>query len=129
MRERILREFDLVENRFGAIERGPNLDWFVVKSMGLITGWNKANSSILVVMPAGYPTIPPDNFYADSDLRLGSGSLPGNTSPDQQVVGRMMLLFSFHIEAGEWRPGPTAEDGHNLLTFMEGIRDRLRETS
>lgn len=129
MYDRVAQELKLVEGEFGPLECSPSLDWFVIKRLALSTGWNKPETAVLVLIPAGYPTIPPDNFYTDADLRLSTGVAPGNSSPNQTVAGRPLLLFSFHIEAGGWCPGAGAADGHNLLTFVHGIRHRLAEAS
>ena len=129
MKERLQGELELVERELGELELGPNLDWFVVKRLPLGAGWNKATTQVLVLLPGGYPTTPPDNFYADADLRLAGGAVPGNTSQDQQAVGRTWLLFSYHVESGDWQPDPAPKHGHNLLTFLEGVIRRLREAS
>ena len=129
MIERIRRELEFVERRFGELERGPNLDWFIVRAMLLGNGWNKEVTGILVLLPGGYPTTPPDNFYADPDLRLASGSVPGNVSVDQTAIGRAWVLFSYHVESGEWKPAPEPEEGHNLLTYVEAVARRLAEAS
>lgn len=129
MKERVSRELELVGRRFGELEVGPNLDWFVVKRFPLEAGWSKAATKILVLLPGGYATMPPDNFYADPDLRLANGAVPGNASAGQQAAGRTWLLFSYHVESGDWQPDPVPEDGHNLLTFLEGVIRRLREAS
>src|SRR6266571_5933046 len=111
MKERVQRELELVERELGELELGPSLDWFVVKRLPLGAGWNKAATQVLVLLPGGYPTTPPDNFYADPDLRLAGGAVPGNVSPDQQAVGRTWLLFSYHVESGDWQPDPVPKDG------------------
>jgi hypothetical protein len=129
MRERLHRELELVARKFGELEIGPNLDWFIVKRLPLGVGWSKNATQVVVTLPGGYPTTPPDNFHADPDLRLASGAAPGNTSPAQQAVGRTWLLFSYHVESGDWQPDPVPENGHNLLTFLEGIARRLREAN
>lgn len=129
MRERIKRELELVGRRFGGLEIGPTGDWFIVKSLPLGTGWSKCESRVLVLLPGGYPTTPPDNFYTDSELRLANGGVPGNASSEQQAAGSTWMLFSYHIEISDWLPAPEPEDGHNLLTFLEGVLKRLREAN
>ncbi len=129
MRERIQRELELVKRKFGELEAGPNNDWFVVKRFPLGPGWNKPVTHVLVLLPGGYPTTAPDNFYTDSDLRLAGGAVPGSATAGQQAAGLTWLLFSYHVESGDWRPDPTPDDGHNLLTFLEGVARRLREAS
>lgn len=129
MKERLRREIALVEREFGEVELGPNLDWFIVRQVSLESGWTKKATQILILLPGGYPTTPPDNFYADPDLRLTSGSVPGNANPDQTAAGRSWLLFSYHVESPDWKPDPVPENGHNLLTFLHGVARRLREAN
>lgn len=129
MKERVRRELELVERRFGEIEVDPNLDWFVVRSVPLGQGWSKAATAVLVLLPGGYPSTPPDNFYTDADLKLATGSCPGSTSPNQTAAGRTCLQFSYHVEASDWHPDPQPEHGHNLLTFLEGVTRRLDEAN
>jgi hypothetical protein len=129
MRERVARELELVRHQYGELEVDPNLDSFIIRQVALSAGWNKPNSSVLVLIPAGYPTTAPDNFYADPDLRLANGAVPSNASPNQTAVGQTWLLFSFHVQAGDWQPDPEVENGHNLLTYVRGISRRLGEAS
>lgn len=129
MKDRVRRELELVERMFGELELGPNFDWFIVKRVSLGPGWSKTGTQLLVLLPGGYPTAPPDNFYADGDLRLANGSAPTNASPDQQVGGRVWLLFSYHVDSGDWQPDPVPENGHNLLTFLQSVIRRLAEAN
>jgi len=120
---------ELVKARFAnrTVEAGPQIEWVLISGWNLAPGWNKSETTVLVLIPPGYPVTPPDNFYADHDLRLAGGTLPSNTSPDQSSLGRTWLLFSYHVEAGDWRPHSEPLRGHNLLTFLDGVTRRLRE--
>lgn len=129
MLERRQQEFDLVRARYGEIEVSPNLDWLIIKQYSLGSGWNKAQTALYVPIGSGYPLTPPDNFYADNDLRLAGGTLPGSASPDQQQQGRPWLQFSYHVEAADWKPHADLLQGHNLLTFLLGVERRLSETN
>lgn len=129
MTPRLARELELVERRFGELEVGPHGDWLVVKRFPLPEGWSKATTEVLVLVPAAYPTTPPDNFWTDADLRVGNGSMPSATSPNQGQVGRSWLQFSYHVETAEWRPTDSPETGHGLVTFLEGVRQRFTEAS
>ncbi len=130
MIERRREEIRLIEAEYGEVEVGPNLDWLIIKRWPLPSGWNKGESAVLIFIPPGYPVTPPDNFYTDNDLRsVGSTQPPGNTSPDQSQVGRSWLQFSYHVEAGDWQPHADVLQGHNLLTFLVGVRRRLSEVS
>lgn len=127
MKSRIQKELELVVRSFGELAASPDLDWFVLNNLPLGQGWSKRTTRLLVLLPGGYPTTPPDNFYADADLRLASGGMPGSANPDQQAAGGSWLMFSYHVETADWTPAPNPEEGHNLVTFLDGVHSRLKE--
>jgi hypothetical protein len=123
VKERRKSELELVVSQHGDMVSDPQLDWFIINSWSL-TGWNLDSTPLLVLIPPGYPTTPPDNFYTDPTLRLKNGAPPGNSS-EQVHLNRRWLQFSYHVE--EWVPHAEFRKGHNLLTFLEGVRKRLIE--
>jgi hypothetical protein len=126
MLERRQREFELIKQRYGEVEVAPDLTWIVIRRFPLPEGWSKTQTDLLVLLPAGYPTTPPDNFYTDHDLKLATGAAIGNSSENVSVNGRVTRQFSFHIEA-DWRPHADLLQGHNLLTFLLGVENRMKE--
>jgi hypothetical protein len=128
MIERRKDELKIFRSIYGELHHGPDLEWVIIKQLKLLSGWSKAATSVLVFIPVGYPVTPPDNFYTDNDLRLMGGMLPGNSTPNQQFLGREWLQFSFHVD-GDWKPHADLLSGHNLLTFLEGVIRRLSEGS
>ena len=126
MRERRKQELDLVAADYGDLELPPDLDWFVIQRLVLPHGWNMDTSQLLILIPPGYPTTPPDNFYADPALRLKGGQQPGSTSTAAQQ-NRQWLQFSYH--ADEWYPHADFRRGHNLLSFLFAVRQRLSEVN
>lgn len=129
MIERRKEEFELVEAEYGEIEVGPQLEWLVVKDWPLPAGWNKRKTAVLILIPPGYPVTPPDNFYTDNDLRLTGGKPPGNTSANQNHLNKQWLQFSYHVESGDWHAHTDLLQGHNLLTFLNGVGKRLEEAT
>ncbi len=129
MNDRRMQELELITAHYGKVEVGPNLDWVLIKRLPLVPGWNKGETSVLVLVPAGYPVTPPDNFYVDNDLRLAGGQIPGNTTPNQAVLGRAWMQFSYHVEGSDWRPHADMLQGHNLMTFLAGVLWRLAEAN
>jgi hypothetical protein len=127
--ERVQRELELVEQRYGPLEIDEHLQWIVIPEYPLTGGWNRDTTWILILLPAGYPTTPPDNFYVDPELRLANGAQPSNTSGTQEHASRTCLLFSYHVESGEWQPEADLEQGHNLLTYLDGVAKRLSEAN
>lgn len=129
MIERIRREIEMVQARFGAIEVDPNLASIIVTLWGLPPGWNKAQTRVLILIPPGYPTTPPDNFHTDPDLRLSNGNDPGNATGIISLVGTNWRQFSFHVDGDSWRPHADPMRGDNLLSFCDGIAERFREAT
>ena len=127
--ERWKQELQLVEGVYGALNLGLNLEWFSITYWKLPPGWNKAETTVLVQIPPGYPVTPPDNFYTENDLTLANGQQPGNSSVNQTVAGKMWRMFSYHVESGDWHPQADPMRGHNLLTFLYGVAKRLAEVS
>ena len=127
MRERRQNEIQLVEVAHPDLEVGPNLDWLILNGLVLAPGWSLDMTDALVLIPSGYPTTPPDNFYSDPTLRLKNGQLPEATSGPVNHIGRQWLQFSYHVE--HWQPHADFRKGHNLLTFLQGVRRRLSEVN
>lgn len=128
MRERRKKEFELLKQKYGEMDRGEGLDWAIFKVFPLPPGWAKTQIGLLVLVPPGYPMTPPDNFYVEPGLKLASGNLPQNYSEPVNHQGRSWGQFSFHIEQG-WLAAADIFSGHNLLTFMLAVEKRLAEAS
>lgn len=129
MLDRRNEEINLLRSQYGDLEVGPNGDWIIVRRWALPPGWNKDETQVLVFIPPGYPPTPPDNFYTDHDLRLKDGRRPGNTSENQRKIDRTWLMFSYHVDASEWTPHANLLNGHNMMTFLQGVSKRLQEAS
>ena len=123
--DRRRQEIELLRRRYGELENGENVDWVLFKSFPLPVGWNSDSTELLVLIPAGYPTTPPDNFYVRNGLRTPSGGSPGNYSENQSILGGSWAQFSFH--AKEWSPSSNPEEGDSLITFMFAVEGRLKE--
>lgn len=124
MTDRIKRELALIASAYGELEVDPDLRWFIIKRWQLVAGWNKEYTRLMILIPPGYALTPPDNFFTDPDLGLKGGGQLGNASVAQTINGQW-LQFSYHIEAADWQP----DKGHNLLTFLAGVSNRLKELS
>jgi Prokaryotic E2 family E len=130
MLDRRKKELELVEAQFGELETAPDLSWFVVRRFPLAAGWNKKETALLVLLPPGYPETPPDNFHTDADFALANGAEPDSASGVLDHAGRSWRVFSWHFEdASEWQPDAEVEQGHNLLTFLLGVQQRVAEAS
>ena len=128
MRERLKQEIELVKKMYESVETDPECMWVIIKNIPLPHGWNCDQVDILIKIPSGYPATAPDNFSAESKLRLENGGRPNRAKNDEAVGGRDWIMFSFHFDsAEEWQPDADIEKGHNLLTYIEGIKGRLSE--
>jgi hypothetical protein len=125
---RCVTELKLVEGRYGPLEIAPDSAWFIIPHWALASGWNRSETALLLLIPPGYPVTPPDNFFADVELRLSNGGMPGNATSVEQLA-KPWLQFSYHVEPGDWKPHAEPENGHNLLTFLQGVNKRLQELS
>ncbi len=123
--ERRERELSFLKQRYGEVDHGNDLSWVLFKKFALPVGWNRERTELLVLIPAGYPTSPPDNFFVPNGFRLADGKLPANYSENQTVLGVAWAQFSFH--AKEWRPSDDPNDGDSLLTFILAVERRLKE--
>lgn len=129
MSERFTAEIELVRRDYPNLQEGEESKWFLIPDFPLPQGlYNRATTRLLVLLPAPYPQVPPDNFYVDTGLRVNDGSLPGNYSEGAGVpIPGNWAMFSWHVEPGGWQAGSTPESGDNLLTFLRSVRLRFRE--
>lgn len=90
-----------------------------VPSVPLPGGWSARSTAIWFLVPAGYPTVRPDCFYADADLRLASGGEPGSSSM-QAVDNVARRWFSWHVTAWD-----EVHDG--LAQYVRFVERRLAD--
>lgn len=129
MIERLRREVELVRARYGVLRLAPELTWLIIERWPLPPGWNKTEIRLLIQIPPGYPVTPPDNFWTDDDLCLAGGGEPGNVMGFIELDERRWRQFSYHAATAEWQPHAEPTRGHNLLTFLEAVAERLQEGS
>jgi hypothetical protein len=127
VRDRIREELDLVRAAYGGASAGPHESWVRLDDRDLIRGWNRRSTPILIEIPIGYPTVPPDNFFTLADLRLGDGRVPSNTMGIKIIDGSEWLAFSHHAEAGTWKVHADLTQSHTLVDYVAGVLDRLQE--
>ena len=126
MHKRRQAEVKLLSDTF-ELEHDEGYEWIIVIGLPLSEGWNRPKTDVLFFIPAGYPQVPPDNFYVPAGLRLASGGTPNGFQPGNRTHGgEQWDMFSFHHEAG-WHPTADPEDGSNLVTFLTVVRKRLSE--
>lgn len=126
MLERIMEEVKLLQKQYGGVEIEPNGKWISFKKFELPEGWNKEIIELLIIIPPGYPSTPPDNFFVPIGFRLKNGQQPSQYTEPHSHFGKEWGQFSYHID-GEWKPSKDILDGANLQTFMLKVLDRLKE--
>jgi hypothetical protein len=128
--ERRTREIELVEARYGGLDLAADRSWLIIHAFPLPAGWNKTETDVLIIISPGYPQTPPDNFYTELDLRLANGAQAEGGSDGPVYEGHQWQQFSWHfVDAADWEPRAEIEQGHNLLTFLDGVEQRLSELS
>lgn len=128
MIERLLQEIEFLQKQYGELEHDPNISWILFKEFKLPLGWCKEYTELLIKIPSGYPSIPPDNFFVPTGFSLASGQSIGCCTPSGSFIDREWLQFSYHID-GEWNPSENVLEGDNLMSFMLKVLDRLKETN
>lgn len=126
MIERILQEINLLRGKYGALEYDQNAGWILFKEFKLPIGWNREVTELLVVIPSGYPSTPPDNFFVPVGFLLASGVQAGNYSEGPSHLGKQWGQFSYHNDS-DWHPSKNILEGDNLLSFMIKVSNRLGE--
>ena len=121
------RELEFLRHRYGEVQAGENMDWVLVKNVSLPQGWNRPTTDILVLIPPGYPSTPPDNCYVPERLALSGGGNAEGYGDGHGVLNGSWGRFSLHAE--RWRAHANVEDGDNLLTCLLAFEKRLNEVN
>ena len=86
---RLKTEAIYLSQQFGSVrfdtESGT---WFYVERFPISPGWNKTHIEVLIDIPhgtPGYPSVPPEWFWTDYDLRTSEGQ-PINGIATRKVV-------------------------------------------
>lgn len=125
--ERRRAEIELLRRCYETVDVQEPFECVIIRKLPLPQGWSRAETDVLFMIPSGYPTTPPDNFYVAPPIRLESGAMPSNYKDGGlNRDGKTWCMFSYHPDSG-WRPGPEPNDGSNLLTFMALVERRLSE--
>jgi hypothetical protein len=127
--DRVIAEGVLLEGAFGGVDVAPDFTWVRLRAHPLVPGWNRSVTPVLVEIPIGYPTTPPDNFYTAGDLRLANGAMPTNTSGIRVIDGDELLQFSYHIETADWRADADLARSDTVVTYFDGVLARLADVS
>jgi E2/UBC family protein E len=136
---RLRAEVQLLAGRYGSVNSDQQDGaWVHVPHFPLPSGWNKREVEILIDIPygnPGYPTVPPDWFWTDRDLRLSDGRNIGhffaqdnyNNFTDRTYLDKGWGHFCVHLTT--WRPssGLRLREGHTLLSYLDLMASIFRD--
>lgn len=104
--------------------------WVLVPRFPLPRGWNKRQVAILIDIPwgnPGYPTIAPDWFWTDRELRTSDGrgishffpeQRSYNNSTDREYLDKGWGHFCVHLTGWKSVSGSRYREGHTLLSYL-----------
>lgn len=137
-RSRLLTESQYIARRYGRVvfDR-QDASWFLVEDFPISSGWNKTHVQILIDIPLGnpgYPSVAPQWFWTDRDLRTSDGrsvghffTSAGTSYADQEYLNKNWGHFCIHVR--RWQPsrGANLLNGHSLLTYLDLIAMVFRD--
>jgi len=111
-----------------------NYDWLIIPRYPMPERWAQRWTQLMLVLPEGYPDVPPTGFYLKVDLGkprkfdkhvfFGGGMYPN--APDLSKGG--WYWYCVHVamqESGGWKPGADPEAPDNLFTYLNVVREAL----
>lgn len=130
MRDRIVKEFDLLKKYYPSAEIKDvgESAWFKITSFPIPDGiWNKNSATICFEAKISYPGTPPYSFYVEGGLRSKEDTRPKDyeepaVTPFSGTWGR----FSWQHDSS-WNPADDLVSGSNLLNFVRSFPDRLNQ--
>ena len=125
---RVETEIALINNQYGSYLVSEDHSYVLFQDFPLPKGWNFESTRLLILIPAAYPQMPPDNFYVKPGLRLESGAMPASYTEGSRHLEEPWGQFSMHLD-GPWRPAADITSGDNLLTFLIIVNGRLSESN
>jgi hypothetical protein len=129
MQARIEKELELLLKHFPKLEYIKEGNWFRIPSYSMPPGWSLAVSDVVFQVLVGYPGTPPYGFYVPAGLTF-NGQRPGNyTEPSatKPPFEGTWGVFSWAPADGHWRATGDLSTGGNLLNWVLGFTNRLKE--
>lgn len=127
MSQRLQAEIEFLRDEYPDIQHGQDFGWVLLPSFPLPPGWSRDRARLLIIIPAGYPQVPPDNFYVETGLRTANGDSPANYTDCVQQIGESWGQFSYHADAATWTPRADPRQPDNLTRYVTMTRKRLSE--
>ncbi len=124
MDERIEEEFTLLQSAYPKAVYQDR--WVLLPDYPLPPDWSLSKIDLAFFLKPPYPANSPYGIYTPAGLTF-KAKPPANykaASPPPPFEGQW-AVFSWQAE--QWRPGANAADGHNMLTWAQGIGRRFVE--
>lgn len=103
-------------NQWRKVAEGEGKFGLMVRPYTLPEGYAESETTLMVLVPSGYPGVPIDMFYLDPPVHRRDGASI-NALADESHFGVTWQRWSRHYE---WTPG---ED--NLVTHLEYVKHEL----
>lgn len=129
MEARIEQELSLLRLHFPHLEYVTEGRWVKIPSYSMPPEWNRKTTDVVFQIPIGYPGTPPYGFYVAAGV-LFKGQRPNNyTEPagTRPPFEGNWGVFSWLPQDGQWRATADLSTGCNLLNWVFGFGDRLKE--
>lgn len=110
---------DVGHDRFESISAANGWTFLVLPDFQISHGYSRDSTDVLVKLPPGFPDAAPDMFWVNPHLTTCTGVAPRGTSVET-LLGQPWQRFSWHLEAGAWRPGIST-----LQDFVRCVRSRF----
>ena len=124
MDSRLQLEIDLIRTAFPLAAYKDR--WVLLPRFWMPSEWSPAEPDIAIFLRPPYPAISPYGIYAPAGMTF-RGQAPQNyavANPPPPFPGAWWI---FSWEAEEWQPSTEITKGHNLLTWVVGIKKRFSE--
>lgn len=102
------------------VHRENNQILVVIEKYRVPSGWNKSETTLLLITDIGYPNSKMDMFWTDLDFKLNGERIPQAGDAVQPFLGKQWRRFSWHVQ--KWNP---AVD--NVITYLGTVDARLRQ--
>jgi hypothetical protein len=118
--QRVYREAVLMARQFGTVEYDDEDGrWVHIPRFPLPEGWDRATTALMLVLPSGYPHVPPNGFYIDRFLRTQRGRRIDHYFEERggynPYADKGWGWFCIHLRQRAWRPTGNVVGGDNLL--------------
>jgi hypothetical protein len=132
--QRVYREALLLARQFGVVDYDDEDGrWVYIPRFPLPAGWDRRTTGLLLVLPSGYPHVPPGGFYIDRFLRTRSGRRVDHYFEERgdynPYADKGWGWFCIHLDRGAWQPTGDVLRGDNLLKLAALIRTILTQVA